>query len=70
MQRAPGMLQEVTKEPGSASSCTAACRSRAERISAVLELEASRQLVDGRFDGDRDFFIVCSNGLDLKTLAH
>eukprot|EP00964_Phaeocystis_antarctica_P028914 scaffold16286_cov61-Phaeocystis_antarctica.AAC.4 len=54
----------------SASSCTAACRSRADPVVTFLALEASRQLVNVRYDGDRDFFIICSNGLDMKTLAH
>ena len=70
VQHAPGMLREVTKQPGSASSCTAECRSRAEAVGTFLALEASRQLVNVRYDGDRDFFIICSNGLDMKTLAH
>ena len=49
---------------------TAECRSRAEPVGTFLELEASRQLVNLRYDGDRDFFTICSNGLGMKTLAH
>eukprot|EP00964_Phaeocystis_antarctica_P025115 scaffold14083_cov81-Phaeocystis_antarctica.AAC.1 len=43
---------------------------RADAVVTFLELEASRQLVNVRYEGDRDFFIICSNGLDMKTLAH
>eukprot|EP00964_Phaeocystis_antarctica_P056728 scaffold33501_cov73-Phaeocystis_antarctica.AAC.1 len=31
---------------------------------------ASWSMLNVRYDGDRDFFIICSNGLDVKTLAH
>ena len=68
--RGSAIVQIRMPEPGSAPSYTAAYRSRAVSIAAFLELEASRREVDGHFDGDCDFFTICSNVLGMKTVAH
>ena len=71
MSFSPSAIVQIRiPEPRSANSSTTRHRGQHWLVDAFLELEAGRQVVDGRYDGDCNFFTICSMGLGMKAVAH